>query len=316
MELRHLRYFVAVAEAQSFAHGAERLNLAQPALSKQIRDLEAEVGTPLFQRLPRGVRLTPAGEAFLSGARQTLSEAAGAVASARGAAGQAARALEFAHGEVASYTVEIERLLAAFSAAHGDVTVRVTSQGDGETYTALQQQRIDVGCVFTAEWPLRGFRGLRLIDTRVTGVLLPGAHRLAAAAAVRLGDLHDLTWLHSSGSQRWPGFMATMERALRERGLVPRRMQPRARQLPSVNMQIAAGNAWSLVTETVAGPYLRSGSVGSTAIVYRPIAEPPIPCWLALVWRPHPSVAVRRLAEIARRVGLVIEEDHVEARIA
>src|SRR5947209_7405109 len=250
MELRHLRYFVAVAEAQSFAHGAERLRVAQPALSKQIRDLEGEVGTPLFQRLPRGVRLTPAGEAFLLGARKALAEAACAVASARGAAAQAARLLEFAHGEVAAYTVEIERLLAAFSAAHPDVTVRVTSQDDGDTYTALQQQRVDVGCVFTAEWPLRGFGGIRLIDTRVTGVLLPGGHPLAAAATVRLGALRDLTWLHSSGLQRWPGFMATMERALRERGLVPQRLQPRARQLPSVNMQIAAGNAWSLVTES------------------------------------------------------------------
>src|SRR2546423_15621748 len=82
MELRHFRYFVAVAEEHSFAHAARRLRVAQPALSKQIRDLETELGVTLFERLPRGVRLTPAGGAFLADARGTP-EAAGTPA-ARG----------------------------------------------------------------------------------------------------------------------------------------------------------------------------------------------------------------------------------------
>ena len=86
MELRHLRYFVAVAEEQSFANAARRLAVAQPALSKQVRDLKEAVGVPLFERLPRGVRLTPAGEVFLQEARRTLETAAHAVSSARAVA--------------------------------------------------------------------------------------------------------------------------------------------------------------------------------------------------------------------------------------
>src|SRR2546423_15679082 len=82
MELRHFRYFVAVAEEHSFAHAARRLRVAQPALSKQIRDLETELGVTLFERLPRGVRLTPAGEAFLADARGTLEAAGRAVTGA------------------------------------------------------------------------------------------------------------------------------------------------------------------------------------------------------------------------------------------
>src|SRR5258705_11632921 len=74
MELRHLRYFVAVGEEQHFGRAAERLDVAQPALSRQIQDLEKEMGFVLFDRLPRGVRLNAAGKLFLTGARRILQD--------------------------------------------------------------------------------------------------------------------------------------------------------------------------------------------------------------------------------------------------
>src|ERR1700722_8448315 len=84
LELRHLRYFVAVAEARSLKLAAEgKLNTTQPSLSRQIRDLEDEVGTPLFIRGAKGVVLTPAGRVFLDHARVMLSQAEAAVQSAR-----------------------------------------------------------------------------------------------------------------------------------------------------------------------------------------------------------------------------------------
>jgi len=74
MELRHLRYFVAVGEEQHFGRAAARLHVAQPPLSRQIQDLEREIGFPLLDRLPRGVRLSAAGSLFLNDARRILQD--------------------------------------------------------------------------------------------------------------------------------------------------------------------------------------------------------------------------------------------------
>jgi DNA-binding transcriptional LysR family regulator len=295
MELRHFRYFVAVAEEHSFAQAARRLRVAQPALSKQIRDLETELGVTLFERLPRGVRLTPPGEAFLAEARGTLEAAGRAVTSARSAGKDGAGDLEFAHGELSVYTATIEDLLAAFRNAHPEAQVRVSSKSDAETYHALQEGRVDVASVFIAQWPVAGFDALRIVDCTTKGVLLPASHPLAAQSSVHLADLHNLTWLHSA-PQRWPGFFRTIDEALRDRGLVPVRRRERPKETPSANVQIAAGEAWALASEEVAARYRAT----PTAIVYRPIVEPPIPCWIALVWRAKAPQLVHNLVEVAR----------------
>jgi DNA-binding transcriptional LysR family regulator len=309
MELRHLRYFVAVAEEGSFLRAAGRLRVAQPALSKQIRDLEREVGVTLFHRLPRGTRLTPAGEAFLVEARGTLTAAGRAVTSARGAA-QDGSDLEFAHGELALYTSVIEDLLAAFRNAYPEAQVRVSSMSDADTELALREGHIDVASVFIAQWPLAGFDAVRLVDCATKGVLLPASHPLAAKPSVRLAELRNLTWLHSS-PQRWPGVFRIIEDALRDRGLVPLRSRERPKETPSANVQIAAGETWALASEAIAAPYRTT----PTAIVYRPFDDPPIPCWIALVWRPNAPRLVQHLVDVARTLGGAME-DPPGARIA
>src|SRR5260221_13773512 len=110
MELRHLRYFMAVADAGSFVQAARDLRVAQPALSKQIHNLETELGVTLFYRLPRGIRLTAAGEAFLGSARNTLDAAGRAVTSAREAGKGGGAGLGFANGGVAVFPRIIEDL--------------------------------------------------------------------------------------------------------------------------------------------------------------------------------------------------------------
>ena len=304
MELRHLRYFVAVAEEHSFVGAAARLHVAQPALSRQIRDLEIELGTVLLERGPRGVRLTGSGEAFLIEARRTLQAASGAVASAREAAVGYEPSLRFANGQVATYGTDVENLLARFHDAHPQTQVDLVSLSDAEIFEALRERRVDVGCVFIAQWPVEGFAAHRLIDAAVTGVLLPSNGPLAAQPSLHLAELRSVTWLHS-GSLRWPGFMPILENALRDRGLVPERRLERSRDTPSMNLPIAAWHTWSLVSERVAEPYRRT----SNRIVYRPFREPPIPCWLALVSLPHTSPPVEQLVHTAREIGLTLSEE-------
>jgi DNA-binding transcriptional LysR family regulator len=301
MELRHLRYFVAVAEERSFSGAAARLRVAQPSLSKQIRDLENELDTGLFERGPRGVRLTAAGRAFLVEARHTLDVASRAVASARGAAQGRDAALRFAHGELSTYSSDLETLLGRFRDTNPEAQVEIASSHDGEIFHALRERHVDVGSVFVAEWPLPGFAAHRLIDASVTGVLLPSSHPLAAQRTVRLAELRALTWLNSA-PRRWPGFFPIIESALRERGLVPERRVERPREAPAMNVQIAAGDMWTLVSEAVAAPYRKKAN----GIVYRPFREPPIACWLVLAWLPPASPLVDRLVQAARDSGLTL----------
>src|SRR6195952_1278785 len=116
MELRHLRYFVAVAEEGSLTVAAEkRLHTAQPSLSRQLRDLEHEVGTQLFTRGARGIALTPAGRAFLDHARLALSQAAEAIQAARRAArpAKAVFSVGFLTGQEVDWLPHVTRILRA-----------------------------------------------------------------------------------------------------------------------------------------------------------------------------------------------------------
>jgi DNA-binding transcriptional LysR family regulator len=310
MELRHFRYFVAVAEERSFVQAARRLRVAQPSLSKQVRALETELGVTLFDRLPRGVQLTRAGEAFLIEARSTLDAADRAVTSARGAAQDGTSVLNFAHGELSVYAAVVEDLLAAFRDAHPEAQVRVSTTSDADTHKALRERQIDSAAVFIAQWPVVGFDALRLVDCASGGVLLPADHPLAAEPSVRLADLRSLMWLHSS-TERWPGFFRSIDAALRDRGLVPLRRRERPKETPGANVQVAAGEAWALASEATGARY----RTAPTAIVYRPFVEPPIPCWLALVWRSKAPRVVHDLVAVARTLpGMV--PDHAGARTA
>ena len=148
MELRHLRYFVAVAEELHFGHAAERLRIAQPALSRQIRQLEDEVGADLLDRNGRTLQLTAAGRDFLEGARETLAVADRTLRRARRAWGNEAGRLALAFVPAILETEEAVRILRRFRERHPQVRVEVSALQTVEQWEALRHGRVQVGFLY------------------------------------------------------------------------------------------------------------------------------------------------------------------------
>jgi LysR family transcriptional regulator, hca operon transcriptional activator len=187
MELRHLRYFVAVAEAGSLTVAAEqKLHTSQPSLSRQIRDLEDEVGTQLLRRSARGIELTPAGRAFLDHARSVLSQVEAAAEAARRVAHPAKPC--FAMGFLTGH--ELTWMPEALQILHDElpnIDVMISSQYSPLLANALLQGKVDAAF-------LRRERGLpdlefRLLVKEPLVVVLPSDHRLAALKAISPRDL-------------------------------------------------------------------------------------------------------------------------------
>jgi len=193
MELRHLRYFVAVAEAGSLSVAAERrLHTSQPSLSRQIRDLEDEVGAQLLTRSARGIELTPAGRAFLDHARLVLSQVEAAAEAARRVAHPAKPcfSMGFLTGHELTWMPEALRILRD---KLPNIDVMISSQYSPQLANALSKGTVDAAF-------LRRERGVpelafRLLVKEPLMVVLPSDHRLAALKAISPSDLGGETFV-------------------------------------------------------------------------------------------------------------------------
>src|SRR6185312_12557461 len=199
VELRHLRYFVAVADAGTFTHAAERMFVAQPTLSQQIRRLEELVGTPLLQRRREGVRLTTAGSVLLEESRAVLSLIDHGVSRTRQAAGVGRPKLRFV---VPPYLPEdlavaaASRLRATAAAAGVDVAWMETSL-DAE-FSAIGQRRADAGLGWLdpAADALPAGLDVMSVGEFEPEVWIPATHPAAAGAAIGLAELAQLDIVH------------------------------------------------------------------------------------------------------------------------
>jgi LysR family hca operon transcriptional activator len=222
LELRHLRYFVAVAEARSLRLAAEeKLHTTQPSLSRQIRDLEDEVGAPLFVRGAKGVDLTPAGRVFLDHARVMLSQAEAAVQSARQIASptKPSFALGFMIGHDTTWLPEALKLLRD---ELPNVHVVISTQNSPQLAAALLHGGIDVAF-------LRREDGSSDLDFRTLveesfEVFLPSNHPLAAKETINLSEIAKETFISVSGtalsiSGKQPALRRAIDRFLQDNGI-------------------------------------------------------------------------------------------------
>ena len=244
MELRHLRYFIGVGEEQHFGRAAARLHIAQPALSRQIRDLESEVGFPLFERLPRGVRLSAAGTVFLSDARRILQDVDDAKRRAeRIALGQAGTLRVGIATAVAWHGLVVDTFR-EFRRRQPDVELVLHHLLTVHQIEAIVSGRMDAGfAAAMTPWHEELAHWQFAQDRMVLAV--PKGHPLTKRERIRLRDLRKMPFIWF---QRWvnPAFYDQMMQACARGGLsAPRIVQEapdRDTQLGLVQCQI--GIAW------------------------------------------------------------------------
>ena len=194
MELRHLRYFITIGEEQHYGRAARKLRVAQPALSRQIQDLEKELGFPLFDRLPRGVKLSLAGKLFLEDVRRILQDVNEATARAGRVALGRSGTLRVGFTEMASWRGVVPQSFRRFRELHPDAELQLQPFSSLEQVDAIRSGRLDAGFVFNMP---KADPELDLLPVAVQRIELaaPQGHPLTKLKALRLRDLADATFV-------------------------------------------------------------------------------------------------------------------------
>lgn len=262
MELRQLRHFLAVAETRNFSRAAERLHIAQPALSISIRKLEEEVGARLFDRGTRDTLLTEAGQMALASARSALAhvDEIGRLAAAvsKGEAGL----LRIAFVGGASYRV-LPTHLPEFRRRYPAVRLDLLESTSIEIVDNVRSGLIDLGIV---RHPLMDATGLatRVVEDDPLVAVVPRGHRLAAKSRLRLQDLAEEPFIQFSKA-RAPSVNAIIALACRRSGFEPRVAQE-ALQIQTIISLVESGLGVALVPAAA-----RAGS--GQAVEFRPISD-------------------------------------------
>jgi DNA-binding transcriptional LysR family regulator len=273
LDLRHLKYFVAVAEDLHFGRAAERLHIAQPPLSQQIKQLETEMGVTLLLRTKRHVELTPAGATFLTEARRTLEQADRAIVNARLAHEADANQLVLGFIDSAVYFY-LPNLLSAYQAMHPNVQLTLREMTSGHQLEALESGGIQIGL-------LRPSRvGPRVVFEEIATerfvVAVNRDHRLAREAAIDLADLQGERFVFFR-RELAPALHDRMMGLIKKAGYVPNIVQE-ADQARTLIGLVAAGIGIFLTTESLWG-------WGGHDIVYKPLKQASTWLPLSLAWR-------------------------------
>ena len=284
MELRHIRYFLAVAREGNFTRAAARIGIGQPPLSQQIRDLETEIGTALFHRVPHGAELTEAGSAFHDVVAQFPDLAERAIRAAQRAGRGEVGSIRVGFTASAAFSPSVPRIFRDFRRDYPGVEVTLEEANSAQLVTGLKEERLDA--VFLRQDVIDG-DGIRLhvISAEPMVLVLPAGHPAAQHEKVALADLSDDALILTPRAVG-PTHFDKVVTACRTAGFEPQLGQS-APQLGSVINFVAAELGFSLVPKPMT-------QLQANGVVYReidgdvPIAE------LSLAYRSNDiSIALR-----------------------
>ncbi|QYJ14819.1 HTH-type transcriptional regulator BenM [Rubrobacter xylanophilus DSM 9941] len=293
MELRHLRYFVAVAEEMSFNRAARRLRMAQPPLSTQIKQLERELGVRLFDRTSRGVRLTEAGELLLEEARRLFVQL-----------DQTTRLIQrVGHGEVGrlalgfvpSATNEVlPPILREFTSRFPGVELFLREMRPDMVVQRLHEQQIDAGFLFL---PLEDAAlHVECISREPLVLALPESHPLASRRQVRLQEVSEEPFILPA-RYPMPGLYGQVTEACRAAGFEPKAVQKDVWLMQTIVGLVAGGIGVALVPASVR-------NLSRRGVVYRPVRGLSPSVELGMVWRREARGAVlAAFLQVAREVS-------------
>jgi len=267
MELRHLRYFVAVAEELNFTRAAEKLSLAQPSLTRQIHNLEEELGVRLLNRTKSRVTLTEEGRSFLIDARRLVAQSLESMQAVR----------RFSHGETGQLNLGylskfsfdlLAGTLTDFIRARPEVAVNLFDMPPAEQLRALDARKIDLG--FVGGRPPASHKNLAALAWECIGqhrvvVVLPAKRPLAKHRKIKLKDLKSVFFVTMSETTH-PGSRAWLSGVCQQAGFMPRILQEVELELGLLNF-VAEDLGVALAREQIR-------HLSHPGVVFRPLATP------------------------------------------
>jgi len=293
MELRHLRYFVGVAEALSFTKAAEKLHTAQPSLTRQIKDLEEELGVRLLNRTKQQVTLTDEGRSFLVDAKRVLALAAETVESVRRLRSGETRALNVGYVSNLFYDL-LPNTLSSFHQSFPTVSVNLFDLSCGEQFRALEDGKLDLGFVGLHEAIARRGLEFRSIASYKTVAALPKDNPLVGHPTVELKALASMFFIGMSEAS-YPGYRDWLTKTCRRAAFTPKVLQDVDLERTMIHA-VAAGLGVALVPEQLK-------KLEHDNVVFRPL-NPTVATEGCVAWRSeNTTAALQAYVRIVEQLG-------------
>jgi len=299
MDLRHLRYFLAVAEELHFTRAAAKLGIQQPPLSQQIRLLEEELGAKLFHRLTRGVELTESGTFLIKEARQIIDHVERTKATVQSMARGNSGHIRVGFSNASYFNPVVSQVIHDYRERYPGVILTPVQGVTANLVQLLHNSEVDVAFL-RAPFDEEGLGSDLLVEEPLVAVI-PAAHALASQAGVELASLARESFLLFPRSTS-PGFYDSIISACQKAGFSPRLGQETP-DIPSIVHLVGAGFGVSVVPKALT-------QIHAEGVVYLPILGEGPMAWTRLSYRRNdPSQAVRHFVALARRhrvVGSVV----------